>query len=274
MIDIGSPGLFPLDEVTGKRASASRIAVAPSAGTLIGLADFADGNTTPASIYAGATWFSGAYSGGAISVVNGHYRAEYPIPSGAVYTVLNFIIEPLQLYEFYVTFRARFTNPHAVKFCKVHGVEVGTNYSNTTYQVGSGGVITQISFGDGTSPSNDAQQYIGLNGANPEDIGVSFGTAVVLTPQSAPFDGFDDEDWHNIKIHHKFNSVVDGVAINDGEYYLEIDGDVYVNATGLINRHVDSEPIEYIAFGDYAQDNDYSFTLDFDSIRFGVGGYA
>lgn len=260
-----------IDPSTGKRASASKIA---ATGTLIGLADFSDGNTTPASIYAGATWFSAAYSGGAISVINGHYRAEYPLPTGAVYTVLNFIITPLQTYEFYLTFRARFINPHSVKFCKVHGVEVGANYSNTTYQVGSGGVINQISFGDGTTEANDAQKVINLNGANPDQIGISFGTAVVETPQNASFTGFADEGWHDIKIHHKFNSVVEGAAVNDGEYYLEIDGLVYVNATGLINRHVDSAPIEYIAFGDYAQDSDYSFTLDVDSIRFGLGAFA
>lgn len=262
----------PLDPISGKRASAARLV---SEGTLIGLADFTNGSTTPSSIYTGATWESGSQSGGTISVVDGYYHATYPIPTGATYTWLNFKIAPLNLYEFYLTFRARFTDPHSVKFCKVHGKEVGANYSNTTYQVTTAGVMQQILFGDGEDVSNDAERTIYLSGANPTQIGRSYGTATVLTPQGASFTGFQDEDWHDIKIHHKFNSgTTEENQIADGEVYLEIDGLVYVNATGLFNRHYASAPIDYIAFGDWAQDSDYAFEIDYDTIKISIGNFV
>lgn len=243
---------------------------------LIGHADFSDGNVTPSSIYPGATWGSGAGAGGAISVVDGAYRADYPIPSGGVYTYLNFNVGPLEVFDLYIQLRAKFIAPHSVKFVKVHGIEVGPNYSNSTYGLTTGGVMAQVSFGDGTDVANDTANVINLTGSNPSWVGRSYpGTAVIHTPQMSTFTGFADGAWHDIKIHHKFNSgttAEDEVA--DGAYYVEIDGDVYADATGLFNRHHASAAIEYVSFGDWAQDNDYAFTVFFDDIKISLGGFA
>lgn len=243
---------------------------------LIGHADFSDGNVEPSSIYPGTSWGSGAIAGGAISVVDGAYRADYPIPSGGVYTWLNFNVGPLELFDVYIQLRAKFIDPHSVKFVKVHGIEVGPNYSNTTYGLGMSGTMSQVSFGDGSAEANDTANVINLSGSDPSWVGRSYpDTAVILTPQMSSFTGFSDGDWHDIKIHHKFNSgttAEDEVA--DGEYYVEIDGDVYVDATGLFNRHPASAAVEYIAFGDWAQGNDYAFTVFFDDIKISLGGFV
>jgi len=243
---------------------------------LIGHADFSDGNVTPSSIHPGTSWGSGAVSGGAISVVDGAYRADYPIPSGGVYTYLNFNVGSLEIYDMYIQLRAKFIDPHSVKFVKVHGIEVGPNYSNTTYGLTAGGVMAQVSFGDGTEEANDTANVINLTGSDPSWVGRSYpATAVISTPQHATFAGFADGEWHDIKIHHKFNSGTtadDEVA--DGEYYVEVDGDVYVDATGLFNRHHASAAIEYVSFGDWAQDNDYGFTVFFDDIKISLGGFV
>ena len=60
----------------------------------------------------------------------------------------------------------------------------------------------------------------------------------------------------------------------DGEYYLEVDGKVYVNATGLYNRNPANGPIKRIAFFGWAQTETQPFQLWYDDIRISTGGFA
>ena len=108
-----------------------------------------------------------------------------------------------------IQLKARLITPHSVEFLKVHGIEAGPNYSNTTYGLTANGVMAQVSFG-----------------------------------------------------------------VADGEYYVEIDGKIHVDAKGVFDRHYASAAIEHVAFGDWAQDNDYEFALLFDDIKISIDGFS
>jgi len=73
----------------------------------------------------------------------------------------------------------------------------------------------------------------------------------------------------------KFNSVnASGVPVPDGEVYVEIDGKVYVDATGLYDRNPANGPINYIQFGGWAQTDPRPFDVWFDNIRISTGGFV
>lgn len=262
---------FNLNRQVGSGLLESNPAVIPPA-TLIGSANFTDGNTTPASIFPGTSWLSGVNAGGAISVVGGQYKAAYPIPTGAVYTFLSFY-PPANTTELYVEFQARFVNPHSVKFCKFHGQDLGGgNYANATFGLSAGGIMTQTSFGDGVPISNDTVNVINLGGGVQTGLGRNTGIATVLTPQNSSF-SFGTA-LHTVKIRYKRNSGTTAVnEINDGIFYVEIDGLVYVNATNMFNRNYQNGPIDRLVFGDFAQDSDYAFDIYYDNIKISTGGF-
>ena len=114
----------------------------------------------------------------------------------------------------------------------------------------------QIEFGDGSDPQNDMQNALRFNGDYPNWIGRSYGkTANIKTPMNKVFGAADwGSDWHTFKIMVKFNdgdSAENEVA--NGAYHVEIDGNVYADATGLFNRHFASGAIDHIGFGGWAQ---------------------
>jgi hypothetical protein len=131
-----------------------------------------------------------------------------------------------------------------------------------------------VSFGDGNGTENDSQDVIALSGSG-SHLGTQATTAVVNTPQESDFSPADwGTGWHHFQIHVKFNSVTtSGSKVADGEYFLEIDGKVYVDATGLYNRNPANGPINQIQFFGWAQTESQPFQIWYDDIRISTGGF-
>jgi hypothetical protein len=238
-------------------------------------------------------WVFGSNSGASISVAStpspvstagNAYAMEgsYPVPTGAQYIWANYSIARLRTEDIYVEFWAKMPGvKEGCKFLKVFGQRLtSTSYANVTiytdYTGADYGAIRQVEFGDGTSITNDAQDAIYLSGVNPSMIGRSYGTASVLTPQMRAFASTDwGTDWHHFRMHIKFNSgTIAQNQVPDGAVYLEIDGKVYVDATGLYNRNPANGPIDYIEFFGWAQTESQPFQLWYDDIRISTGGFT
>lgn len=239
-------------------------------------------------------WRFGVNNGGLISVqstlapgatgasVNA-LEGSYPVPynSGGAYVWAHYNVATLHTEDIYIEFWAKMPGvKEGCKFLKVFGERITpTNYANTTiytnYNGGDYGAVTQVAFGDGTTEANDTQNAINLNGRNPQAIGRSYGQATVQTPQMSNFSSSDwGTTWHHFKIHIKFNSGTTAQnEVPNGEYYLEIDGKVYVNATGLYNRNPTNGPINFIGFFGWAQTESQPFQLWYDDIRISTGGF-
>ncbi len=238
-------------------------------------------------------WSFGAQHGGAISVqptlspdssgttVNA-LVGSYPVPTGGGYIWANYNVASLNTEDVYIEFWAKMPGvKEGCKFLKIFGQRLPYGgYADSTfatnYNGGDYGALYQISFGDGSTLVNDSQQVIGLNGLNPNHIGRSWGIASVQTPQMSAFSSADWGDgWHHFRIHVKFNSGTTAQnAVPDGEYYLEIDGKVYVNATGLYNRNPANGPIAKVAFFGWAQTESQPFQVWYDDIRISTGGFT
>jgi hypothetical protein len=256
-------------------------------------ASMAASTTSIGSAAGGAPhWAFGAQKGGSIGVQattspvasTGVYALEgtYPNPpSGGQYIWASYNVTALETEDVYIEFWAKMPGAkEGSKFVKVFGqpstsgagadTTIATNYTGGDY-----GAIYQISFGDGTTLANDSQNVINLNGKYPQWIGRSFGTAVVQTPQMHDFSSADwGTGWHHFRIHVKFNSgTTASNEVPNGEYYLEIDGKVYVDATGLYNRNPGDPPISQIEFFGWAQSEPQPFALWYDDIRISTGGF-
>lgn len=246
----------------------------PSTGTpsvLIGTANWTNGVVTPTATYPGTSWNSGTVTGGTLAVVSGALKGTYPIPAGGDYCYLEFY-PPAGLTEIFVTFKAKMTNPHAIKFFKVFGVNSAGNYANATFGLSAGGQMTQTSFGDGSTIANDTQNVISLTGSG-SSIGRS-PAPIVSTPQNAAFTAIGDGNFHTFKIRYKRNSGTNALnEVADGIFYVEIDGLVYVSATGIFNRHYSNGPIDRFYLFGYAQDNDYAFDMTVDDVNVYTGAF-
>lgn len=77
-----------------------------------------------------------------------------------------------------------------------------------------------------------------------------------------------------VRIHIKFNSgTTQQNEVPNEEYYVEIDGNVYVDATGLYNRNPANGPIDYVESLGWAQKNPQPFKLWYEDIRISTGGF-
>jgi hypothetical protein len=230
-----------------------------------------------------------AQNGAVASVVDGAYKVSYPIAGeGKQYSWLNYDALP-GAKQLYISFRAKMPNTKAgLKFVKVFGKRVNENsYSNTTFgldytKIDDGiGSMYQVSFGDGSDLINDSQNVISLDGSYPAWAGRSYGkTAVIKTPMKKNFASKNwGTDWHQFKLMVKFN---DGTSkeneVPNGAYYVEIDGSVYVDATGLFNRHYSSGDISHVEFGGWAQGSrdtyNPAFDIYYDDIVISSGGWV
>lgn len=241
-----------------------------------------------------SNWTIGAWHGGSISVqktsappgstAGSVYALEgtYPLPgSGGNFIWATYHMAALNSEDVYIEFWAKMPNAkEGCKFVKVFGQALpGDGSANTTIETDFTGVdygaIRQISFGDGSSLDNDTQSVINLKGTYPKWIGRSYGTAQVQTPQMSDFSSADwGTGWHHFRIHIKFNSgTTSQNEVPNGEYYLEIDGKVYVNAVDLYNRNPANGPIDRIGFFGWAQGDTSSFQLWYDDIRISTGGF-
>lgn len=217
-------------------------------------------------------------SGDASYAFEGKYNAVGP--SGEFGPYANFSVKPLNTENIYIDFWAKMPDAkEGFKFVKVFGVNsTGLGAANTTiptdYTGADQGALRMIAFGDGTTQSNDSQNVIRLDGVTV--LGRSTGIAAVLIPQMKFFTPADwGTSWHHFRIHIKFNSgTTSANQVPNGEYYLEIDGKVYVDATGLYNRNYQDGPINYIGFFGWAQDDPQAFDVWYDNIVISTGGFV
>lgn len=242
-------------------------------------------------------WTVGAQAGGSIgvqttsspeptaSIVNALVGTYPDPPSGGQYMWADYSVAALGIEDIYIEFWAKMPSQYkgGCKFLKIFGerATIGGAESNanttilTDYTGVDYGAVRQIGFGDGTTIRNDTENAINLNGTNPTMIGRSYGKAVVKTPQMSNFPSSAwGTGWHHFRVHIKFNSGTTAQdEIPDGEYYLEIDGNVYVDATGLFNRNPVNGPIDYVEFFGWAQKDPNPFQLWYDDIRISTGGF-
>lgn len=239
-------------------------------------------------------WAFKAYMGGSVSISKdkslnhngsaGSLRGVYPIPIGGGYVSGGFAPADRNLRELYIDFWAKMPNAkQGMKFCKIFGQRDSNGYANTTFGLEGAaassllaGSMTRVSFGDGSYSENDTANIIMLDGSYPAHIGRAYGkTAVVKTPAKKEWASTDwGTSWHHFRIHIKFNSGNSAATeVGDGEYYVEIDGKVYVDAKGLLNRHYLNKPIDWVSFFDWAQSGNTPFEVWFDDIRISTGGF-
>lgn len=236
-------------------------------------------------------WVIGAQNGGAIGVqattgpagtTVDALEGSYPQPSssGGQYMWADYNIAQLNTEDIYIDFWAKMPGAKGgCKFLKIFGDRTAASgFANATFGTDYTGVdsgaILQVTFGDGTDLMNDGQNVIKLNGSHPQYIGRSYGTAVVQTPQMTGFSSADwGNGWHHFLVHVKFNSgTTMQNEVPNGEFFLEIDGKVYVDATGLYNRNPANGPINRVEFFGWAQ-HDPAFKVWFYDIRISTGGF-
>ncbi len=239
-------------------------------------------------------WTIGSQAGGSISVSTatnlnhrgsaGSLKGTYPAATGGVYVWTTYNVAALRTNDIYVEFWARMpAAKQGLKFLKVFSGNTGgasNNYANTTFGLDYTGTdpgsLYQVAFGDGTQIANDVANVINLDGTYPQWIGRSYGTARVLTPQRSRFKSSDwGTGWHHFKMRVKFNTGTTAQnEIADGAYYLEIDNKVYVDATGLFNRHYSNAPIDRIELFGWAQNGSTPFELWYDDVRISTEGFS
>lgn len=284
------------DEITfttvrgAQSLGACRVDVVRGSGGTLVFSDNFDSYTSMSQLVTTGGWISqGAQQGGAISLeTTGAYsgksvKGSYPASdaNGEVYVYLTAPFAGGAANELYISLRAKMPNTkNGCKFVKVFGGRVGGNYANctfgTSYATPDRGEMYQVSFGDGSTVGNDTARVINFDGSGPNLIGRSYGVATVLTPQNAPFPSSAwGEDWHHFRFYVKFNSGTTAEnEVPDGAFYVEIDGVVYVDATGLFNRHYSNLPIERVGFFNQSQGNGPAFDLWYDDIQLSTGGWA
>jgi hypothetical protein len=240
-------------------------------------------------------WTFGSHNGGSLLIstttttpVSGDssyaLEAVYPASTGGgQYTWADYSVSSLNTRDVYIEFWAKMPDAkEGLKFLKIFSKRTGSDgYARVTFGVNytgapSHGGIPNVEFGDGTTLVNDGQNAIRFDGTYPQWIGRSYGSAKVLTPQMSYWPASDwGTSWHHFKAHVKFNSgTTSANEVPDGEVYLEIDGTVYADATGLYDRNPANGPIDYVEFGGWAQTDSQPFDVWFDNITISSGGFA
>ena len=211
-------------------------------------------------------------------------EAQYPAvgASGMGGPWANFSVAALNTESVYLDFWAKMPNGiGGLKFCKIFGAQNDpVGYANTTFgpMWGSGsdlGSFLGAAFGDGSTTVNDDTNGIRFTGVSGL-LGRSYGTATVLTPQLTNWWSTNwGTAWHHFRIHIKFN---DGTTtaneVPNGAIYEEIDGKVYIDATGIYNRNPQNGPISFIGFFGWAQSDPQPFDVWLDNIVISTGGFA
>ena len=182
--------------------------------------------------------------------------------------------------EVYIQFYARKTAGGFPKFVKVYG-KSSSGSSNTTFKGGDYvvGEITGISYGDGSTTSNDttfgvsyapgkdAESYVG--GADRNTLPRSFEHGDTF--QASEWG--DGTVWHKFQFRLKYNSGTTALnEVNDGILESWIDGQLRVKATNIFNRHYSNLPIDYIEFLSYTQGAP-AFTMDMKNITISKYGW-
>jgi hypothetical protein len=240
-------------------------------------------------------WTIGSQNGGSVGVqattgpagttvdaLQGSYPSS-TTATGGEFIWADYSVASLQTEDIYIEFWAKMPGAKGgSKFLKIFGARptpTAENFANTTFNTDytgiDSGAILQILFGDGTDLPNDGQNAIKLNGGSPNLIGRSYGAAVVQTPQNTGFSSTDwGTGWHHFLIHAKFNSGTTAQnQVPNGEYFLEIDGKVYLDAVGLYNRNPANGPIDHIELFGWAQNDPAAFQVTYYDVRISTGGF-
>ena len=215
---------------------------------------------------------------GTVNALEGSYPT--PATTGGSYVGAGYNLSALKTEDVYIEFWAKMPGvKEGCKFVKIFGDRSSaTGYADTTiytdYTGAAYGAIRQIAYGDGGGLVNDSADIIDLTGLH-SYLGRSGNTAVVNTPQGSVFSAANwGTGWHHFRIHVKFNSgTTSQNEVPNGEYYLEIDGKVYVDATGLYNRNPANGPINKIEFFGWAQTELQPFQLWYYDIRISTSGF-
>lgn len=241
-------------------------------------------------------WTFGSQNGGKIEISAdttqnkggsaGSLKGSYPVPTGAIYVWAGFDLKAFNTRDIYVEFDVKMPNAtQGIKFFKIFGQrDAQGDYANTTFGLVSEadrpGSLTQISFGDGSDTGNDVANVVNLDGTYPDWVGRSWGRGASVKTAGRNWSHTQwGTGWHHFKVHIKFNtgSCISGQPVvpevNDGEYYLEIDGTTYVDAKGLFNRHCKNLPIQNVNFFDWGDHGSKAFDVWFDNIRITTGGF-
>jgi len=244
----------------------------------------------PSASVGAPNWIIGAQNGGSVGAQATTGPAGSPVDAlEGLYLAGNagqsmwadYSVNSLQTEDIYIEFWAKMpVAKGGCKFLKIFGQRSATGQFaaatfGTDYTGIDPGALLQVTFGDGTTQINDGQNVIKLDGSNPSYIGRSYGTAVVKTPQMSGFSPADwGTGWHHFRVHVKFNSGTTAQnQVPDGEFYLEIDGKVYVDATRLYNRNPANGPIDYVELFGWAQNNPSPFQVWYDDVRISTGGF-
>lgn len=282
----------PVDVLTYLSSAVLGAQLTASAANLNGSANLTEMAANSTTLHVPG-WKFGSQSGGSLLIastsppVSGEspyaIEALYPVATtGAQYTWVNYSVAALDTEDVYIEFWAKMPDAkEGLKFLKIFGKrndpEGFANFTvNPVYTGPNHGGFDNVEFGDGTTLVNDGQSAILFNGANPQWIGRSYGIATVDTPQMSFWSSSNwGVSWHYFRIHVKFNSgTTPANEVPNGEVYVEIDGKVYVDATGLYNRNPENGPINYIQFGGWAQTDPSPFQVWFDDIKISTGGFA
>ena len=234
----------------------------------------------------------GAQGGGSVSVSRdasqnyagsaGSVRGSYPGTDG-VPVWGSYDLSALNTRDIYVEFRAKMPSPtrHGLKFLKIFGKNIGDrdNYANVTFGLDYTGIdngcMYAVSFGDGSTVGNDTANVILFDGGYPSWIGRSYGRASVSTPQNAFWSSSHwGADWHHFRFRAKFNSGTSAAnEVADGAFYVEIDGRVYVDASGLFNRHYSNGDLERLELFGWSQAGSQPFEVWYDDLKISTGGF-
>jgi hypothetical protein len=252
---------------------------------LLGRANFNSGVLPPPTIVGGNTW---AVGNGSPFIEDGALRMNYPyrdFGAGGIVNSLHFDV-PDGIKELYVRFRAKMPNAkHGLKFLKVFGRNAtgGANtVANTTFALdytgANNGSMLMVGFGDGSTQSNDTQNVMKLNGADPNQLGRAFGVGANVVSAGNFFLSSEwGTEWHTFRFKIKFNDgTTEENEINNGEILVNIDGVDYAHATGLFNRHYTNGDIHYLSFGDWSQGSvggSPAFEIYYDDIFISRNGF-
>lgn len=286
MIDIGTAGLFELDPITGKRASANRIALTSSSGTLLSRMPSLAGG-----IPNSGGWSFGTMSGGALTVgddgdgLGPYLRASYPTPSvgGATYIYGGYSFSELKQ-DVYVQFWARMPEPrHGLKFLKLFGEGNGvSDWANVTFGADYTGIadgvgtLYQVSFGDGTNLTNDTAHTVNYNGNNPASVGRSYPDYAVVSTPTGNFTAADwGTGWHKFQFRAKMNSgTTSENEVADGAFDVYIDDVPYVIARNIFNRNPINGFLASIGLFGQSQTGSEPFVIDNRDVTVSENGWV
>lgn len=210
-------------------------------------------------------------------------EGSYPVSplSGGEYVSAYFdVLSQVTTEDLYIEFWAKMpSGMGGFKFLKIFGQRLTpTNYADMTFPTDYTGIqpgaLAAVYYGDGTQITNDSQNAIFYSGT--AISGRSAGIASIQTPQDAMFTAADwGTAWHHFRIHVKFNSGTSSAnEVPDGEIYVEVDGKVYLDATGLYDRNPTNGPIQKVEFFGWAQNDAAPYQIWYDDIRITTGGFA